>query len=65
MSPLIPLIHEKSEKTTEVTYLAELVTFFKKVIFFFSFGCTACWMLVAQPGTELVPPAMEYPSPNH
>ena len=33
--------------------------------FFFSFGHTACGILVPQPGTEHMPPAMGAPRFNH
>ena len=39
----------------------------RRCLFFFFFWsrCTACGILVPQPGIELMPPAMEAWSPNH
>jgi len=38
---------------------------FPSFFFFFNFGCTACGILVPQPGNELVLPAVEVQSLNH
>ena len=55
-----------SSSSSSSVYKLALLSIFLSYFFFFFWPChEACGILVPQPGTKLVPPALEAQSPNH